>query len=84
MKNKTLSHDDTVRLNEVISDKQSLALTLDSFIVGHHNRLKQIIDSERELWIHFREAYDLDPDKEYKTKFSNLNRRFVVAEITHG
>jgi len=81
MKNKTLSHDDTVRLNELVSDKQSLELTLHAIMTRHHNGLKSIIDTERELWTHFREAYDLDPEKEYKAKFSNLDRRFAIVEI---
>jgi len=81
MKNKTLSHDDTQRLNEIISDKRALELTFDTFICRHHNCLKQITDTDRDLWTHFREAYDLDPDKEYKAKFSNLDRRFCIVEV---
>jgi len=46
----------------------------------HANITSELREAERDFWDHVRQAYDLDPGKEFSTRYSNKERAFIIEE----
>ena len=75
-----LSARDSARFQEIAVDKAAGKATADVAIAFHLNHIAEIIKSEKLLWEHVSEAYNLDEDKRYKAKWSRIDRRMIIVE----
>lgn len=75
-----LSHQDSGRLDEMITDQRAAKQVFMAAQSHYHNMCNSLDKTERELWRHFNETYTLDMSVEHSAKFDELERRFVIAE----
>ena len=76
-----LSSRDTDRFQEIAVDRAAGKVTADAAIAFHLNHVAEIIKSEKLLWDHVTEAYNLNPDKVYKAEWSRIDRRMIIVEV---
>ena len=76
-----LSSRDTDRFQEIAVDRAAAKITVDAAIAFHLNHVAEIIKSEKLLWDHITEAYNLNPDKVYKAEWSRIDRRMIIVEV---
>ena len=76
-----LSSRDTDRFQEIAVDRAAGKVTADAAIAFHLNHVAEIIKSEKLLWDHITEAYNLNPDKVYKAEWSRIDRRMIIVEV---
>lgn len=75
-----LSHKDTESFDEITLDKLAAQQVFGTASRRYHNQLVSLLKSEKELWDHLKEVYNLDPDKIYVSEFSRKRRRQVIKE----
>ena len=80
MERLTLSRKDELALLEIGRDRNTAKLVFHVAMENYHNLLNSIAETEKILWDHLTDAYNLDPTKEWQVEMSKLNRRFELTE----
>ena len=79
-----LSSRDTDRFQEFAVDKEAAKVAFAAALAFYQNHVAEILTCEKLMWDHVMEAYNLDYDKNYKAKWSQLDRRMVIVERDDG
>lgn len=77
----TMSHADSVRLDEITRDKSAARAVFEAASLVFQNQMSSILKSETEMWLHLRETYRLSPEEEYAAAYDVLERRYVIKPI---
>ena len=79
-----LSARDTDRFQEIAVDKAAAKVAFDAANAFHLNQIATLITSEKLLWEHITETYNLDPDIKHRAAWSQLDRRMIIEERDDG
>lgn len=80
MEDITLSHKDSCRFDEITRDRKAADATLSTTLAFHQNSINQLTKSNRTLWNHVIETHNLDDTVEYTSRWSVLDRRYIVSK----
>ena len=76
-----LSFSDSEKHQELMMDVGAVEHVFNQAHFLYTNAMAKMERSKGLMWEHFREAYNLDDEKQYSAKYSFLERRVVVTEI---